>query len=133
MMTSSDPIADMLTRIRNAGMARREKLEMPSSKMKVHIAEILKAGGFISGLSVREASPQPVLEIALRVDRQSRSVIQGIRRVSRPGRRTYVGKGEIPPVKSGLGMSILSTSQGVMSDRKARELGIGGELLCEVW
>ncbi|MCS6901401.1 MAG: 30S ribosomal protein S8 [Myxococcales bacterium] len=133
MMT--DPIADMLTRIRNASLARHEKASMPSSKLKRSIAEILKAEGYIA--DVREAPTEnkagKELTIVLKYGRDRQGVIDGIRRVSRPGRRVYVRHDRIPMVLSGLGISILSTSLGVMSDKDARRKKIGGELLCEVW
>ncbi len=129
MMT--DPIADMLTRIRNAGLARHDKTLVPASSLKKNIAEILKSEGFIS--EIRELPEQRALEITLKYGRNRESVIDGIRRVSRPGRRVYVSHDDIPRVLSGLGVSILSTSRGVMSDKDARRQKVGGELLCEVW
>jgi small subunit ribosomal protein S8 len=129
MMT--DPVADMLTRIRNAAMARHERTHIPASQLKKHIAEILKLEGFIADARI-EDDPR-VLTIVLKYDRNRSSAIDGIKRVSRPGRRVYVRHDHIPRVLSGMGVSILSTSRGVMSDREARRQKIGGELLCEVW
>jgi small subunit ribosomal protein S8 len=130
MMT--DPIADMLTRIRNAALARHDRTEVPASRMKTAVAEILKAEGFI--VDVRESEgDQKKLLIVLKYGRDRSSAIDGVRRVSRPGRRVYVRHDRIPRVFSGLGISILSTSRGLMSDRDARRLKVGGELLCEVW
>jgi small subunit ribosomal protein S8 len=129
MMT--DPVADMLTRIRNAAMARHERTHIPASQLKKHIAEILKLEGFIADARI-EDDPR-VLTIVLKYDRNRSSAIDGIKRVSRPGRRVYVRHDHIPRVLSGMGVSILSTSRGVMSDREARRQKVGGELLCEVW
>jgi len=134
MMT--DPIADMLSRIRNAALARHDRTEMPASKLKAAIAEILKSEGFISDVSSsdpEEGAVQKKLTIVLKYGRERQSAIDGIRRVSRPGRRVYVRHDRIPKVYSGLGISILSTSHGLMSDREARKAKLGGELLCEVW
>lgn len=134
MMT--DPIADMLSRIRNAALARHDRTEMPASKLKAAIAEILKSEGYISDVSSSEpddGAVQKKLTIVLKYGREKQSVIDGIRRVSRPGRRVYVRHDRIPKVYSGLGISILSTSHGLMSDREARKAKLGGELLCEVW
>jgi len=128
MMT--DPVSDMLTRIRNAAQARHERTLVPASKLKRNIAEILKNEGYIA--DVRQEDER-TLAIVLKYGRDRTSAIDGIRRVSRPGRRVYVSHDRIPRVLSGLGISILSTSRGVMSDRDARRQKIGGELLCEVW
>jgi small subunit ribosomal protein S8 len=133
MMT--DPIADMLTRIRNASIARHEKTTVPASHLKKHIAEILVNEGFLSG--VREVQNETgggkELQLVLKYGRDRTSAIDGIKRVSRPGRRVYVRHDRIPRVLSGLGVSILSTSRGIMSDKDARRQKVGGELLCEVW
>ena len=133
MMT--DPIADMLTRIRNAALAHHDKAVMPHSVLKRNIAEILKSEGYIA--DVREAKTEgegrQELTIVLKYGRERQSAIDGIRRVSRPGRRVYVRHDRIPAVLSGLGISILSTSYGVMSDKDARRKKLGGELICEVW
>lgn len=128
MMT--DPVSDMLTRIRNAARARHERTLVPASKLKRAIAEILKNEGYIA--DVRQEDERNLV-IVLKYGRDRSSAIDGIRRVSRPGRRVYVSYDRIPRVLSGLGISILSTSRGVMSDREARRQKIGGELLCEVW
>lgn len=129
MMT--DPVSDMLTRIRNAAQARHERTLVPTSKMKRNIAEILKNEGYIA--DVREEGEDRMLTIVLKYGRDRSSVIDGIRRVSRPGRRVYVKHDRIPRVLAGLGICILSTSRGIMSDREARQQKVGGELLCEVW
>jgi small subunit ribosomal protein S8 len=133
MMT--DPIADMLTRIRNAALARHDRTEMPASRLKAAVAEILKSEGFIADVRPSEgdgAGPKK-LTIVLKYGRDRSSAIDGVRRVSRPGRRVYVRHDRIPRVFSGLGISILSTSRGLMSDREARRQKVGGELICEVW
>jgi small subunit ribosomal protein S8 len=126
----TDPIADMLTRIRNAQMVEKATVEMPSSRVKVAIAGVLKDEGYIDGFRVTEEA-KPVLEIALRYH-GGRPVIEKIERVSKPGLRIYRGKDDIPRVMNGLGIAIVSTSRGVMTDRKARASGVGGEVLCIV-
>jgi small subunit ribosomal protein S8 len=130
MMT--DPIADLLSRIRNASIARHDRAELPASKLKAAVAEILKSEGFIADVRQGEGDAKK-LTIVLKYGRDRTSAIDGIRRVSRPGRRVYVRHDRIPRVFSGLGISILSTSRGLMSDREARRQKVGGELLCEVW
>jgi small subunit ribosomal protein S8 len=132
MMT--DPIADMLTRIRNAGLARHDRTEVPASRLKEAVAQILKSEGFIADVRPSEGDGlQKKLTIVLKYGRDRQSAIDGVRRVSRPGRRVYVRHEQIPRVLSGLGICILSTSRGLMSDREARRQKVGGELLCEVW
>jgi small subunit ribosomal protein S8 len=130
MMT--DPIADMLTRIRNAALARHDRTEVPASKMKKAVAIILKSEGYIADVKESDDSTDK-LTIVLKYGRDRASAIDGVRRVSRPGRRVYVRHDRIPRVLSGLGISILSTSHGLMSDRDARKHKLGGELICEVW
>jgi small subunit ribosomal protein S8 len=137
-MTVSDPIADMLTRIRNGLMAGHQLVSVPSSKIKVAIARILEEEGFIAGFeeSSVDGKPGRVLRIKLKyvgVRRSRRPVISGLERISRPGRRIYTGKREIPWVRSGIGVAILSTQKGVMTGSRARQLGVGGEVLCQVW
>jgi small subunit ribosomal protein S8 len=137
-MLVSDPIADMLTRIRNAVMAEHNMVAMPNSKMKSAIARILKDEGYISGYEVvdGELPSHKVLRIRLKYvgeRRERHPVITGLERISRPGRRVYTGKREIPWVLSGLGISILSTPKGVMTGQRARQLGVGGEVICKVW
>jgi small subunit ribosomal protein S8 len=132
----SDPISDMLTRVRNALTRQHPTVSMPYSTVKGAIAEVLKAEGYIESFEVLPQKPSPVLVLTLKYvgsRRERRSVINGLERVSKPGRRIYVGKDEIPWVLSGMGVAILTTSQGVITDQKARRLGIGGELLCKVW
>ena len=132
-MAMTDPIADMLTRIRNAGMAQHPKLDIPSSNVKVAIAEVLKDLGFIKNFKVITDDLQGILRVYLKYDEQNNAVIHEINRVSKPGRRVYVGQDEIPRIKNGLGAAILSTSKGVMDDVAAREAKVGGELLCTIW
>ena len=137
-MSMSDPIADMLTRIRNALLAGHAVVSLPSSKVKVAIAGILREEGFIEAFEVAETEgkQQPVLRMTLKYTgerRDRRPVISGLKRVSRPGRRIYTGKAEIPWVRSGLGVAILSTPKGVMTGSRARQLGVGGEVLCQIW
>jgi len=131
----TDPIADMLTRIRNATMRRSQVVVMPASKMKTEIARVLKEEGFIDSYTLVQSktSPQPALRIRLRYDHNKSSVITALKRVSRPGRRTYVNRSEIPWVLSGLGVAVLSTPRGVMTGQQARKLGVGGEVLCHIW
>ena len=131
MMT--DPIADMLTRIRNATMVRRERVDLPHSKLKEHVASVMKAEGYLDDVRVSEGDTHKTLMLVLRYGRDRQSTIDGLRRVSTPGRRVYVRHDRIDRVCSGMGISILSTSRGVMTDREARRQRVGGELLCEVW
>lgn len=130
-MSMSDPIADMLTRIRNAQMMDKTSVRMPSSKLKKAIAQVLKDEGYIEDFAVREAGGLPELEVALKYY-AGRPVIDKIERVSRPGLRIYKGREDLPRIMNGLGVAIVSTSRGVMTDRKARSLGVGGEVLCVV-
>ena len=137
-MTIIDPIADMLTRIRNAVMAGHSTVAMPSSKLKIEIAKIMKDEGYLEGFDVAESeqSPQKVLRLKIKYvgeRRERRPVISGIERISKPGRRVYTKKQDIPWVLSGIGVAILSTPKGVMTGARARQLGVGGEILCKVW
>jgi len=137
-MTIIDPIADMLTRIRNGVMAGHSLVAMPSSKLKVEIAKIMKDEGYLEGFEVVESEqlPQKVLRLKIKYvgeRRERRPVISGIERVSKPGRRVYTKKQEIPWVLSGIGVAIISTPKGVMTGARARQLGVGGEILCKVW
>jgi small subunit ribosomal protein S8 len=127
----SDPIADMLTRIRNGQMVEKATVKMPSSKLKQAIAQVLKDEGYIDGFQVHENGGLPEMEVALRYY-AGHPVIEKIERISRPGLRIYKGRDNLPRVMNGLGVAIVSTSQGVMTDRKARSLGVGGEVLCVV-
>ena len=131
MMT--DPIADLLTRVRNANNARKTSVDVPWSRPKEEIARVLVAEGYLSGVSVVEATPRNVLRIELRYDAQRRPIINGVRRVSRPSLRVYVGVREIPAVRRGLGVNVLSTPKGVLVDREARRENVGGEVICTVW
>ena len=137
-MSVTDPIADMLTRIRNGVMAGHSQVAMPSSKIKAEIAKILKEEGFIEGFEVAdgEKAGQKVLRVKIKYvgeRRERRPVISGLERVSKPGRRIYTKKQDIPWVLSGIGVAILSTPKGVMTGQRARQLGVGGEILCKVW
>ncbi len=129
---TTDPIADMLTRIRNGLLARHPRVEMPLSKLKVRIAEILKDEGYISEYSVQDEAPA-TLAVVLKYGRDKSSAIIGMRRLSRPGRRESVKHSDLPKVMSGMGISIISTSRGVLTNRQAETERVGGELLCEVW
>jgi len=130
---TSDPIADMLTRIRNSIMARHEKVDIPASKVKAQVARILKEEGYIVSYKTIEEGPQGVLRLFLRKMTDGTRVILGIERVSKPGRRVYVNKDQIPRVQGGLGINILSTSRGLMTGRQAIREGVGGELMANVW
>jgi small subunit ribosomal protein S8 len=134
-MSVSDPIADMLARIRNATMVQHRQVAMPTSKIRVAIARILKEEGFIQDYELIPASPQPMLRISLKYTqaRRPQPVITGLKRMSAPGRRVYAGRHDLPWVRSGLGIAIVSTSKGVMTAQQARRLGVGGEVLCYVW
>ncbi|HFD39194.1 MAG TPA: 30S ribosomal protein S8 [Anaerolineae bacterium] len=132
-MPTTDPIADMLTRIRNGQMVRKAFVLVPSSKIKVAIARILLEEGFIQGYEVTNERPQPNIRIWLKYDEHRKPVLTGLKRVSKPGRRVYKGKDSLPWVLSGLGIAIVSTPKGVMTDQQARRLGIGGEVLCYAW
>jgi small subunit ribosomal protein S8 len=131
-MNITDPISDMLARIRNASLARLERTEMPSSNLKRRIAELLKDEGYLADARF-SAEGHGRLTIVLKYGRDRKAAILGLRRVSRPGRRVYVGNESIPKVHNGMGIAILSTSHGVMTDKQARQKKLGGELLCEVW
>ncbi len=131
MMT--DPIGDMLTRIRNAGLARHRSTTCPASRLKLAVASALSKEGFLGEVSTQAGDSHPILTIGIRYAEDGSTVMDGIRRVSKPGRRVYVGAKEIPRVRNGLGVVILSTPKGVMCDRDAREAKVGGEVICEVW
>ncbi len=135
-MSMSDPIADMLTRVRNAIGREHPAVAMPHSKIKVSIAQVLQDEGYIESFEVLSQKPQDVLQLKLKYvggRRNRRPVITGIQRVSKPGRRMYVGKTEIPWIQSGMGVAVLTTSKGIMTDQSARKLGVGGEVICKVW
>jgi small subunit ribosomal protein S8 len=132
-MSMTDPIADFLTRIRNGIQANKLSVDCPRSTLKLRIAEILREEGYVDGVSSMDDERQGQISVTLRYDNRHNSAITGIRRLSKPGQRRYVRAKEMPKVRNGLGIAIVSTSRGVMTDRQARELGVGGELLCEVW
>ena len=132
----TDPIADMLARIRNATLARHSRVDIPASRLKVEIARILESEGYIQGYKLLETDatrPQSVLRINLKYGPRGERVISGLQRVSRPGRRVYLGRDSVPDVLAGLGTSILTTSRGVMTGREAVKAGVGGEVLCNIW
>jgi small subunit ribosomal protein S8 len=129
----TDPIADMLTRIRNANSAGHKTVEVPASKIKKSIAEILKDEGYINGFEVKEDGKQGVIDIEMKYGPENEKVITGIKKISKPGLKVYAKANEVPRVLGGLGIAIISTSNGVISDKKARELGVGGEVICYVW
>jgi small subunit ribosomal protein S8 len=125
----TDPIADMLTRIRNANLALHDAVDMPTSKLKVEIAKLLEAEGYITGWSVEGGT----LNVRLKYDRDRRRVISGLKRISRPGRRAYADRNSLPRILGGMGVAIVSTSQGLLTDQEARRRGVGGEVICSVW
>ncbi|RWZ52109.1 30S ribosomal protein S8 [Halobacillus fulvus] len=132
-MTMTDPIADMLTRIRNANMVRHEKLELPASNVKKEIADILKREGFVRDYEFIEDNKQGVLRIFLKYGQDNERVITGVKRISKPGLRVYANAQELPKVLNGLGVAVVSTSKGVLTDKEAREQAIGGEVLAYIW
>jgi small subunit ribosomal protein S8 len=132
-MTMTDPVADMLTRIRNANVAYKDEIAMPSSKLKASIADILKREGYIRDYVVEPTKPQATLKLALKYSRERERSLSGVRRVSKPGLRVYAKRDEVPRVLGGLGVAIISTSAGLMTDREARKAGVGGEVLAYVW
>ncbi len=132
-MSVSDPVADYLTCVRNASAAKKKRVDVPSSNMKRSITELLKKEHFIRDYQVIEDEKQNVLRLHLRYDEEGKACISGIKRVSKPGRRQYVGQKEVPRVLGGLGVAILSTPVGLVTDKEARKLGVGGEVICTVW
>ena len=132
-MVTTDPIADMLTRIRNANSAKHKTVDVPASKMKTAIAEILFREGYIKSFEVISNENQGIIRITLKYDEKGTRVIDGIKRISKPGLRVYAGKEELPKVLNGLGIAIISTSKGLKTDKEAREAGMGGEVLAYVW
>lgn len=132
-MTMSDPIADMLTRVRNANMVRHEKIELPASNIKKQIAEILKNEGFIKNVEFVEDDKQGVLRLYLKYGQNNERVITGLKRISKPGLRVYAKADEVPKVLNGLGIALVSTSEGIVTDREARKRNVGGEVLAYVW
>ena len=132
-MSMTDPISDMLTRIRNANMVRHDRTDVPASKMKLEIAKILKQEGYIRTFKMLEEGPQGLIRIYLKYADDGESAIHGMQRISKPGRRVYRGVEELPKVRAGLGVAVVSTSRGVVTDEQARGLRVGGEVLCEIW
>ncbi|MDO5331267.1 MAG: 30S ribosomal protein S8 [Bacillota bacterium] len=132
-MSMTDPVADMLTRIRNANIAGHASVDIPASKIKKNIAEILLKEGYIKGFEVEEKQPQSVIHIEMKYGPAKTKVITGIKRISKPGLKVYAKKDELPKVLDGLGIAIISTSNGLITDKEARKLGVGGEVVCYVW
>ena len=132
-MAMTDPVADMLTRIRNANTAGHADVEIPASKIKKNIAEILLKEGYIKGFEIVETEPQNMIKIQMKYGPDKKRVISGIKRISKPGLKVYAKKDEVPKVLGGLGIAIISTSNGLLTDKQARELGVGGEVVCMVW
>jgi small subunit ribosomal protein S8 len=132
-MSMTDPIADLLTRIRNAQNAGHASVTLPRSNVKLALVKLLKDEGFVEGYVEIEDNKQGKLKVFLKYDAGDNGVIRGLERISKPGRRKYVGKNEIPRVRNGLGVAVLTTSHGLLTDRQAREAGVGGEILCRVW
>lgn len=132
-MSMTDPIADFLARLRNGIRARKREVACPRSNLKLRLAEILREEGFVDGVATAEDTKAGSITVTLRYDGRSSNAITGLRRVSRPGQRKYVPSQQVPRVRNGLGIAIISTSQGIMTDREARKRGVGGEVLCEVW
>ena len=132
-MTMNDPIADMLTRVRNANAVCKPTVSMPSSKKLVEIARIMTEEGYVQGFDVIESQPRDILEITMKYGEKKAKVIRGIKRISKPGLRIYAGKDELPRVLGGLGTAIVSTAKGVMTDRDARKAGVGGEVIAYIW
>ncbi len=132
-MTMTDPIADMLTRIRNANVVKHETVDIPASNIKKEIARILLEEGFVKGYDVIEDGKQGIIRVQLKYGKGNEKVITGIKRISKPGMRVYAAKDEIPKVLNGLGISIISTSKGILTDKQARKEGVGGEVVCYVW
>lgn len=132
-MTMTDPISDLLTRIRNAHLAKHDRFDVPASKLKAELCRVLKASGFVQDFRVIEGVPQGTLRVYLRYDEGGTPAIQHLRRISKPGRRVYRKADDLRPVRNGLGVGIVSTSQGVLTDAEARQRRVGGEVLCEIW
>lgn len=132
-MSMTDTVSDMLTRIRNAATVRHDRTDVPASKMKLEIAKILKQEGFIRTFKVVDEGPQGLIRIYLKYADDGEPVIHGVRRVSRPGRRVYRNATDLPKVRNGLGVAVVSTNRGIVTDEQARSLHVGGEILCEIW
>ncbi len=132
-MSLTDPIADLLTRIRNAVQAKKSELSLPSSRMKVEIVKILKEEGYIRNFKVIDDSKQGILNISLKLNQEGKSVLSGLKRISKPGCRIYCKSDSVPKVLDGLGIAIVSTSRGILTGRQCEEFGVGGEVLCSIW
>lgn len=132
-MTMTDPVADMLTRIRNANTAGHATVEIPASKLKKNIAEILVKEGYIKGFEVIENAPQDIIKVTMKYGADKTRVISGIKKISKPGLKVYAQAADVPKVLGGLGIAIISTSKGLITDKEARKLGVGGEVICYVW
>jgi small subunit ribosomal protein S8 len=132
-MSMTDPISDMLTRIRNATTVRHDRTDVPASKMKLEVAKILKQEGFIRTFKMLEEGPQGLIRIYLKYAEDGEPAIHGVERISKPGRRVYRGVDDLPKVRAGLGVAVISTNRGVLTDEQARSLRVGGEVLCEIW
>jgi len=132
-MSMTDPVADLLARVRNALLAKYNRVDIPASSLKIDLAKVLKAEGYVKNYKVIKDTRQGVLRIYLRYDEKAEPIIQGLKRVSKPGRRVYSPSKEMPKVLNGLGVNIISTSRGLMTDREARATNVGGEVLCSVW
>jgi small subunit ribosomal protein S8 len=131
MMT--DPIADMLTRIRNSVLIKAEKVDIPASRLKVEIAKIMKEEGFIKSYKIIKDKKQGVLRVTLKYTPDNRPIVEGLKRISKPGRRVYVGKDEVPSVVGGMGIAVVTTPKGILTDKTCRREGVGGEVLCYIW
>lgn len=131
MMT--DPIADMLTRIRNSVLIKAEKVDIPASRLKVEIAKIMKEEGFIKSYKIIKDKKQGILRVTLKYTQDNRPIVEGLKRISKPGRRVYVGKDEVPSVVGGMGVAVLTTPKGILTDKVCRREGVGGEVLCYIW
>ncbi len=131
MMT--DPIADMLTRIRNSILIKAEKVDIPASRLKVEIAKIMKEEGFIKSYKIIKDKKQGILRITLKYSQDNRPIVEGLKRISKPGRRVYVGKDEVPSVVGGMGVAVMTTPKGILTDKACRREGVGGEVLCYIW
>jgi small subunit ribosomal protein S8 len=131
MMT--DPIADMLTRIRNSVLIKAEKVDIPASRLKVEIAKIMKEEGFIKSYKIIKDKKQGILRVTLKYTQDNRPIVEGLKRISKPGRRVYVGKDEVPSVVGGMGIAVMTTPKGILTDKVCRREGVGGEVLCYIW
>jgi small subunit ribosomal protein S8 len=129
----TDPIADMLTRIRNSVLIKAEKVDIPASRLKVEIAKIMKEEGFIKSYKIIKDKKQGILRVTLKYTQDNRPIVEGLKRISKPGRRVYVGKDEVPSVVGGMGIAVMTTPKGILTDKTCRREGVGGEVLCYIW